>query len=229
MNRILIIEGTESLPELEKDYLELSGFQVEQISRRRIGLEKALIEDYELVIIELIVPATEGFKICKAIRAEKNIPIVLVSIESDVIYKIQGLELGADDYVTRPYHFSELVARIKAHIARYHRLTQLQNHEKLMLDVSEVKVNIITRQVWVKGQEIIFTPKEYALLLFLICHPNQVFSKKELFQEVWNRNYIGNITSVSIYIKKLRYKIEEDITNPKHIETIWGVGYRFKL
>lgn len=229
MSRILIIEDEESIAELEKDYLELSGFEVEVATDGYAGLNKALEEDYNLLILDLMLPQVDGFEICRKVRDEKNTPIIMVSAKKDDIDKIRGLGLGADDYMTKPFSPSELVARVKAHLARYERLIGSTAEENKIIEIRGLKIDTTARRVWVNGEEKTFTTKEFDLLTFLASHPNHVYTKDELFSEIWDMESIGDIATVTVHIKKIREKVEYDTSNPQYIETIWGVGYRFKM
>ena len=204
MSRILIVEDEEAIADLEKDYLELSDFEVAIENTGDAGLRTALAEEFDLVILDLMLPGMDGFEVCKHIREKKDVPILMVSAKKDDIDKIRGLGLGADDYITKPFSPSERVARVKAHMARYSRLVG-SGHES----------NDLT--------------KEFDLLTFLAENPNHVFTKEELFRKIWNMDSIGDIATVTVHIKKIREKIEYDTSNPQYIETIWGVGYRFKV
>lgn len=229
MNKILIIEDEEAIADLEKDYLELSGFDVEVANDGLIGYQKAMEEDYNLVILDLMLPGMDGFEICRKLRAEKNTPIIMVSAKKDDIDKIRGLGLGADDYMTKPFSPSELVARVKAHLSRYERLIGSAAEVNKVIEIRGLKIDTTARRVWVNGQEKAFTTKEFDLLTFLASHPNHVYTKDELFSEIWDMESIGDIATVTVHIKKIREKIEMDTSNPQYIETIWGVGYRFKM
>ena len=171
-----------------------------------------------------MLPGIDGFEICKQIREEKNTPILMVSAKKDDIDKIRGLGLGADDYITKPFSPSELVARVKAHLARYERLIGSNT-----VEIRGIRIDKTARRVWVNGEEKQFTTKEFDLLTFLAEHPNHVFTKEELFREIWDMESIGDIATVTVHIKKIREKIEYDTSHPQYIETIWGVGYRFKV
>ena len=228
-SRILIIEDETSIAELEKDYLELSGFEVELEEQGDVGLERALNEDFDLLILDLMLPGMDGFEICRRFRQSKNTPIIMVSAKKDDIDKIRGLGLGADDYMTKPFSPSELVARVKAHLARYERLIGSAVEENKVIEIRGLKIDTTARRVWVNGVEKNFTTKEFDLLTFLASHPNHVYTKDELFSEIWDMESIGDIATVTVHIKKIREKIEYDTSNPQYIETIWGVGYRFKM
>ncbi len=229
MKRILIIEDEESIAELEKDYLELSSFEVEIENDGKEGMERAIQEDFDFIILDLMLPGLDGFEICKKIRQAKNIPILIVSAKKDDIDKIRGLGLGADDYMTKPFSPSELVARVKAHLARYERLLGSNMPPNEIIEIRGIKVDKTARRVYVNGEEKSFTTKEFDLLAFLVENPDRVFAKEELFREIWGMESMGEIATVTVHIKKLREKIEFDTSNPQYIETIWGVGYRFKV
>lgn len=229
MSKILIIEDEESIAELEKDYLELSGFEVETERRGDVGMKKALEEDINLLILDLMLPEVDGFEICRRVRERKDIPVLMVSAKKDDIDKIRGLGLGADDYITKPFSPSELVARVKAHLARYERLIHSNMKENDIVEIRGIKIDKTARRVWVNGEERNFTTKEFDLLTFLAENPNHVFTKEELFREIWDMESIGDIATVTVHIKKIREKVEQDTSKPQYIETIWGVGYRFKL
>lgn len=229
MSRILIIEDEEAIADLEKDYLELSDFEVEIEHTGNKGLEQALNGNFDLVILDLMLPEMDGFEVCKKIREEKNIPILMVSAKKDDIDKIRGLGLGADDYMTKPFSPSELVARVKAHMARYDRLVGSTQKANDIVEIRGIRIDKTARRVYVDGEEKTFTTKEFDLLTFLAENPNHVFTKEELFREIWDMDSIGDIATVTVHIKKIREKIEFDTAKPQYIETIWGVGYRFKV
>ena len=229
MSKILIVEDEEAIADLEKDYLELSGFEVEIAGDGTVGLKKALEEDFQLVILDLMLPGIDGFEICKRVREVKNMPIIMVSAKKDDIDKIRGLGLGADDYMTKPFSPSELVARVKAHLNRYERLVSSNVKENSIIEIRGIKIDKTARRVWVNGEEKNFTSREFDLLSFLAENPNHVFTKEELFRKIWDMDSVGDIATVTVHIKKIREKIETNSAKPQYIETIWGVGYRFKV
>ena len=228
MNKVLIVEDEDAIAEIERDYLELSGFDVTLASDGKEGLDIALKEDFDIIILDIMLPGIDGFDICKEIRKEKDIPIIMVSAKKEDIDKIRGLGIGADDYMTKPFSPSELVARVKAHLARYERLLTNNKPENEIIEIRGIKIDKTARRVFVNGEEKSFTTKEFDLLTFLAEHPNHVYAKEELFREIWDMDSIGDIATVTVHIKKIREKIEADTSNPQYIETIWGVGYRFK-
>ncbi|MFV0528380.1 MAG: response regulator transcription factor [Lachnospiraceae bacterium] len=229
MSKILIVEDEEAIADLEQDYLELSGFTVEIENQGEKGLEKALNEEFDLIILDLMLPNVDGFEICQKVREKKNTPIIFVSAKKDDIDKIRGLGLGADDYMTKPFSPSELVARVKAHLERYNRLIGSHNQENEMVEIRGLKIDKTARRVWINGEEKTFTTKEFDLLTFLAENPNHVYTKDELFREIWDMESVGDIATVTVHIKKIREKLEFDTSKPQYIETIWGVGYRFKI
>lgn len=229
MSKILIVEDEVAIAELEKDYLELSGFDVVMQHTGDAGLKAALNEDFNLIILDLMLPNVDGFEICKKVREKKNTPIIMVSAKKEDIDKIRGLGLGADDYMTKPFSPSELVARVKAHLARYERLVGSGVKVNEIIEIRGIKIDKTARRVYVNGEEKAFTTKEFDLLTFLAENPNHVFTKEELFNKIWDMESIGDIATVTVHIKKIREKIEFNTSKPQYIETIWGVGYRFKV
>ena len=229
MSKILIVEDEVAIAELEKDYLELSGFDVVMQHTGDAGLKAALNEDFNLIILDLMLPNVDGFEICKKVREKKNTPIIMVSAKKEDIDKIRGLGLGADDYMTKPFSPSELVARVKAHLARYERLVGSGVKANEIIEIRGIKIDKTARRVYVNGEEKAFTTKEFDLLTFLAENPNHVFTKEELFNKIWDMESIGDIATVTVHIKKIREKIEFNTSKPQYIETIWGVAYRFKV
>jgi DNA-binding response OmpR family regulator len=228
MKHILIIEDDANIAELERDYLQLNGYHVTIIADGLIGLQHAVSGTYDVVIVDLMLPNKDGFEILKAVRSKIEIPVIIVSAKTDDIDKIRGLGYGADDYLTKPFSPSELVARVKSHITRYERLMG-KNAGAEILTHKGLEVNTASHQVFVNGKEVTFTAKEYELLVFLMSHPNIVFSKDHLFLTIWNEEHFGDTATVSVHIQKIRKKIERNPANPQYIETIWGTGYRFNL
>lgn len=230
MKKILIIEDDKNIAALERDYLEVSGYEVSIEQNGSSGFKNAMENNYDLILLDIMLPGMDGFEICRAIRKEKETPILMVSAKKEDIDKIRGLGLGADDYITKPFSPSELVARVKAHLARYDRLVgSNQQTQGDTFQIRDIKIDKSARRVWIRGEETQFTTKEFELLAFLAEHPNHVFSKQELFKEIWDMDSVGDIATVTVHIKKIREKIELNTNKPQYIETIWGVGYRFKV
>lgn len=228
MKRVLIIEDDVSIAELERDYLEANNFAVDMVNNGEDGIDKALQSAYDLVLLDVMLPGMDGFSVCRAIREQKNIPILMVSARRDDIDKIRGLGLGADDYISKPFSPSELIARVKAHIARYQRLILDATQNGVVLAVGELEVHIESRRVLRKGNELILANKEFDLLVFLMQNPDVVFSKNTLFNRIWGMDSMGETSTVTVHINRIREKVEPDPGNPCYIETVWGVGYRFR-
>lgn len=227
MNRILIIEDDQSIAELQRDYLEIDGMTVEIETNGQKGLNRALHEQFNLILLDIMLPDLNGYEICKKIRESKEIPILIVSAKTEDIDKIRGFGLGADDFIVKPFSPSELVARVKAHLSRYNRLVQKDMNDN-ELQIRGLVINQQSRKILVEGEEKFFTTKEFNLLTFLASNPNKVFSKDHLFDRIWGFDSIGDNSTVTVHIRKIREKIEKDPSNPDYIETVWGAGYRFK-
>lgn len=229
MAKILIIEDDVSIADLEKDYLEINGFETAVENTGTKGLKRVLSEEFNLVVLDLMLPEVDGFEICKRIREKLDIPVLMVSARKEDIDKIRGLGLGADDYITKPFSPNELVARVKAHLARFERLSKRDNHQAAEIHIRGLKIQTDARRVTINEKEVNLTVKEYDLLLFLAQNPDRVFSKEHLFDRVWGMDSFGDIATVTVHIGKIRDKIEVDSSSPQYIETIWGAGYRFKV
>ncbi|RED58595.1 response regulator transcription factor [Cohnella lupini] len=229
MKRILIIEDDPVIAEVQKDYLEANGYSAEVADRGDIGLEMALRSRYDLILLDLMLPRVDGYEICRQIREASNVPILIVSAKKEEVDKIRGFGLGADDYVLKPLGLGELVARVKAHMARYDRLVGSGEWRRDELQLHGIRIDKQSRRVFVNEREVPFTAKEYDLLMFLVTNPNRVFRKEDLFERIWGMDALGDYATVTVHISKLREKIESDPSSPKYVETIWGVGYRFNL
>ena len=230
MNKILIIEDEQAIAELEKDYLEMNGFEITVCNDGLSGEETAISGYFDLIILDLMLPEVDGYEVCRHVREVKDIPIIMVSAKKEDLDKIYGLGMGADDYMTKPFSPSELVARVKAHMSRYSRLVAAKKSSgNEIMDIKGLRIDKTSRRVFVGGVEKQFTTKEFDLLVFLASNPDKVFTKQELFKEIWGMESVGDITTVTVHIKKIREKLEDDSSTPRYIETIWGVGYRFKV
>ena len=230
MSKILIVEDEETIADLEKDYLELSGFEVEVANDGETGLEKALKDEYSLFILDLMLPGVDGFEICKKIREEKNTPIIMVSAKKDDIDKIRGLGLGADDYMTKPFSKTVLVSKIRAIVRRSQQYSSASpsSPQSIQTEVQcgNFTLHLDTQTVFKNGMEISLSSKEFSLLCFFIENKEILLSKQEIFSKVWKGDAPDNNT-ILVYIKRLRDKIEENPSNPKHLTTVWGKGYQF--
>jgi DNA-binding response OmpR family regulator len=227
--RILIVEDEESIAELERDYFEINDFYVDIEKRGDSGLTRAKNQKYDLIILDVMLPGMDGFEICKQIRSNSDIPILMVSAKKEDIDKIRGLGLGADDYIIKPFSPGELVARVKAHISRYDRLIGNHDQKREEIKIRGLMIDKTSRKVYVNQKEVSLTTKEFDLLVFLATNPNRVYSKEDLFDKIWDMDSIGDIATVTVHIRKIREKIEQDPSNPQYIETVWGAGYRFEI
>ncbi len=226
MKKVLIIEDDPDIAELEKDYLQLNGFYAEIIHDGAEGLKKALSGCFDIVVVDLMLPRKNGYDIIREIRKKFEIPVVVVSAKGEDIDKIRGLDIGADDYLTKPFSPAEFMARIKSHVKRYERLKGKADHSETIL-CRGLEINTASHQVFVNGKEAQLTTKEYDILIFMASHPNIVFSKERLMDAVWGDEYYGDTATIAVHIQKIRKKIEADPASPAYIETLWGTGYRF--
>ncbi len=225
MKKILIVEDDANILQLEKDYLEANKFAVESATDGETGLKMALEGDFNLIILDIMLPKLDGFQVCKAIRQEKNVPILLVSAKRDDLDKIKGLGFGADDYIVKPFSPSELVARVIAHINRYERLTN--TGDSYLIEIGSLKIDKNSRRVYVDDNEIVFTNKEFDLLTCLAESPDTVFSKEELFENIWKYDSMGETSTVTVHVNRVRDKLFAANKNNDYIHTVWGRGYRF--
>jgi DNA-binding response OmpR family regulator len=229
MKKILIIEDDSSIAELERDYMEINGFYVDIEVDGETGLRNALSTDYDLIILDVMLPKIDGFEICRQLRTVKDIPILMVSARIEDIDKIRGLGLGADDYIIKPFSPGELVARVKAHLSRYERLRGHNEPKNEVISIRGLDIDRTSHRVYINQLEVNLTAKEFDLLVLLASNPNRVFSRADLFERIWGLDSLGDIATITVHIGNLREKIELVPSNPQYIETIWGVGYRFKM
>ncbi|MEF3331357.1 response regulator transcription factor [Oceanobacillus oncorhynchi] len=227
MQRVLIIEDEKDIAELERDYLEINGIESDIAATGEEGLKLAAANSYSLILLDLMLPGIDGFDLCKKLRATLDVPILMVTARKEDIDKIRGFGRGADDYIVKPFNPNELIARVKAHMARYDRLTK-RDKKLNEIHIRNLMMDLDSRRVFLDNEEKIFTAKEYDLLYFLASHPNIVFTKEHLFEQIWGYDAVGDNTTVTVHIRKIREKIEENPSLPQFIETIWGVGYRFR-
>lgn len=231
MKKILIIEDDISIAEIERDFLEINGYETKIISDGREGMEEALKGDYTLILLDVMLPSMDGFEVCKNIRDEIDIPILMVTAKIEDIDKIRGLGFGADDYISKPFSLPELIARVKSNISQYERLrkTSTNNDKKGLIQIKNISINSKTRMLYVNDKEVKCKTKEFDLLHFLMLNPEIVFSKETLYERVWGLDAFGDIKTVVVHINRLRDKIEKDPSHPDYIQTVWGAGYKFKI
>ena len=228
MSKILIIEDDPAIAGIERDYLELSDFEADIAGDGVLGLNMALEGGYDLVLLDLMLPGLDGYSVCRQLRERFDIPILLVTARSEDLDKIRGLGYGADDYIERPFSPSVLVARVKANLAQYKRLKRDDEPARNEVAAGSLRIDTDARRVFDGEDEVQLKNKEYELLLFLVRHPNQVFSREDLYELIWGLESMGDNVTVAVHINRLREKIEADPSNPVRIQTVWGAGYRFK-
>lgn len=230
MKKVLIIEDDMGIYELERDYLEIEGYEVDIQTNGVDGLAAALEHEYDLIILDIMIPKKDGFSVCRDIRKKKEIPIIMVSAKQEDIDKIRGLGLGADDYMIKPFSPAELVARVKSHIQRYNRIrnslgTTVEIESKIAAGSLEILLD--SHQVFLGGTEVSLTPREYDILILLASSPNRVFTKEEVFESIWGIDSLGETSTIMVHINRLRAKIDKQFQGEEYIDTVWGVGYRF--
>jgi DNA-binding response OmpR family regulator len=229
LNKILIIEDEVLIAELERDYLKANGFEVVLELDGKRGLELGLSGEFDLIILDLMLPQIDGFEICKQIRSKLDVPILIVSARQEDLYKITSLGFGADDYITKPFSPGELVARVHSHLSRYERYMRKAETKEDLLQIRNLSIDLSSRKVCIDRNEIYLTAKEFDVLSFLALNPNHVFSREHLFDKLWGWDSTGELNTVTVHIRKIREKIELNASNPQFIETIWGAGYRFNI
>ena len=230
MKKVLIIEDDMGIYELERDYLEIEGYEVDIQTNGVDGLAAALEHEYDLIILDIMIPKKDGFSVCRDIRKKKEIPIIMVSAKREDIDKIRGLGLGADDYMIKPFSPAELVARVKSHIQRYNRIrnslgTTVEIESKIAAGSLEILLD--SHQVFLGGTEVSLTPREYDILILLASSPNRVFTKEKVFESIWGIDSLGETSTIMVHINRLRAKIDKQFQGEEYIDTVWGVGYRF--
>lgn len=228
MNKILIIEDDNAIAEIERDFLEINGFEVKIENDGVSGLNTALKDSFQLILLDLMLPQIDGFTVCRKLREKLDIPILMVTAKKEDIDKIRGLGIGADDYIVKPFSPSELVARVQAHIATYKRLKGSVQETQTEITVGAIRINPKSHRVFVKGNEVNLKNKEFELLLFLVTNADMVFDKETLYERIWGLDAVGDNATVAVHINRIREKIEDDPSDPHYIETVWGAGYRFK-
>ncbi len=228
MNKILIIEDDNDIAEVERDYLQINGFEADITPSGITGIDMVKATEYSLILLDLMLPGLDGFTVCKKLREITDVPIIMVTARKEDIDKIRGLGLGADDYIEKPFSPNVLVARVKANIAQYERLKATDGKKESVIDVGDYKINTSTHRVYKRGTEVELKNKEYELFLFLVMNADIVFDKETLYERIWGFDSLGDTATVAVHINRLREKLEEDPSKPRHITTVWGVGYRFK-
>ncbi|RQD73933.1 MAG: DNA-binding response regulator [Candidatus Syntrophonatronum acetioxidans] len=223
--KILLVDDEKTLVKALTFNLEKEGYQVIPAYDGEEALKKMEGENPDLLILDLMLPGLDGFEVCRRVRKNYDIPIIMLTAKGDDIDKILGLELGADDYITKPFNPRELLARVKAILRR----SNTQNSSiKNLIKIQDLQIDLYQHKVRVKDQEIDLTSKEFALLNLLASNPGRVYSREQLLEQIWGYNYYGDARTVDVHIRHLREKIETDPSNPRYILTVWGTGYKFR-
>lgn len=228
MSKILIVEDDRDIAEVERDYLTINGFEADITDNGISAIDKVKQNDFDLILLDLMLPGLDGFSVCKKLREITDVPILMVTARKEDIDKIRGLGLGADDYIEKPFSPNVLVARVKANLAQYDRLKRSDNKKESIIDIGEYQINTSSHRVYKQGKEVNLKNKEYELFLFLVMNADIVFDKEALYEKIWGFDSLGDTATVAVHINRLREKLEDDPSKPKHIQTVWGAGYRFK-
>ncbi|MDF2538494.1 MAG: Two component transcriptional regulator, winged helix family [Herbinix sp.] len=231
IKNILIVEDDISIAEIERDFLQINGYETTIVTDGFKGLNEAASGKYDMILLDVMLPNMDGFEICKRIRNNIDVPILMLTAKVEDVDKIRGLGIGADDYISKPFSLPELMARVKANLAQYERVKSgsSQETESKEIKIGNIFLNLQARRGYVDGQEIEFKTREFDLLCYLMTNPEIVFSKERLYEQIWGMDAFGDIRTVAVHINRLRDKIEKDPSNPTHIQTVWGAGYRFKI
>lgn len=229
MNRILVVEDDAAIARIEQDFLSISGYEVTVAADGERGLQEALSGRYDLILLDLMLPGMDGLELCRQIRERVNIPILMVTAKGEETDKIMGFGLGADDYITKPFSAMELVARVKANLAQHARFSggKVTRANSESIEYGEPRLDARARRVYVGGVEVELKNREYEVLHFLMSNPEAVFTREAIYEKIWGLDAVGDSRTVAVHLSRLREKIEEDPANPKHIQTVWGAGYRF--
>lgn len=226
--RILIVEDDQDIAFIEKDYLEMNGYQVHIASDGNEGLQEGLSGKYQLILLDVMLPGMDGFEICRRLRDKVDVPIMMVTAKREDIDKIRGLGFGADAYIEKPFSPSVFVARVKSQLAQYQRLKGNDTRRSKRITIGNISLDPYTHRVTVSGKEKLLPNKEFQVLEFLMLNADMVFSKEAIYDKIWGMDSLGNTATVPVHINRLREAIEKDPNKPRHLLTIWGVGYKFK-
>lgn len=226
---ILIVEDDADISMIEEAYLESAGYRTRIIEDGTLVNATIQEEQFDLILLDLMLPGKSGYEICREIRDKTDIPILMVTARTESVDKIRGLGLGADDYIAKPFDPAELVARVNANLRQYDRIHNTVKEEKEEVEEIQIRdVRILTNswKVYKGDREIKFPNREFEILKFMAMNPNIVFSKEQIFEKIWGYDYMGDSATVMVHINRIREKIEDDSKNPKILETVWGAGYR---
>lgn len=222
-----MVDDDENVAEVVARYLGREGFEVETVGDGRVAVDRALADPPDLVVLDLMLPGMDGLEVCRRLRALAPVPVIMLTARGDEADRVIGLELGADDYVAKPFSPKELVARVRAVLRRATGPLAPPPGGPLVLEDADLRVDVAARQAWRNGELIGLTAREFELLVFLMRHPRQAFRREDLLQHVWGTRY-GDTSTITVHVRRLREKIEPDPSSPTCIATVWGVGYRWE-
>ncbi|WP_411681388.1 response regulator transcription factor [Clostridium thailandense] len=225
--KLLIVEDDEAIANILKEHLEKEGYEVTWASTGKEGLEDFKKENFQLAMIDIMLPEMDGFSLCKNIRWISEIPILIISAKQTDLDKVKGLKLGADDYITKPFSLIEISARVDAHLRRYRKKEGANENSSNMEFKNDLTILLGENTVLLKEKEIQLTSKEFDLLLLMAQNPNKAFSKKELYEHIWQCLDVDGNNTVTVHVKALREKLKDNVKNPMFIQTVWGTGYKF--
>jgi DNA-binding response OmpR family regulator len=223
--RVLVVEDDATVSEVVTRYLEREGFEVETTADGQDALERASARPPDLVVLDIMLPGIDGLEVCRRLRARAPVPVIMLTARGDEEDRVVGLELGADDYVSKPFSPRELTARVKA-VLRRAGASLPEAEPPVAISQDGLEIDVAAREVRMRDQLVTLTAREFDVLVFLARRPRQVFRREELLEQVWGYTY-GDTSTVTVHIRRLREKIEDDPSTPKRITTVWGVGYRW--
>ncbi|MHB9144258.1 MAG: response regulator [Symbiobacteriia bacterium] len=232
---VLVVDDEPHIRELVRLYLEKEGFAVIEAEDGGAALEAVAAQQPGLIVLDLMLPLRDGWEVCREVRRSSSVPIIMLTAKDDPVDRILGLEMGADDYLTKPFHPRELVARVRAVLRRAKpdagagaavEPGAAEEHQRL--EFADFSLDYTSRTLLVRGQETLCPPKEFELLWTLASHPDRVFSRETLLQQVWEYDFLGDLRTVDVHVQRLRKKIEPDANEPRYIKTVWGIGYKFE-
>lgn len=225
---ILLVEDDEAISEMVDNYLTMEGFQVTTATNGEEALQNCLQNIFDLVILDIMIPKLNGLEVLKIIREQAALPIIIMSAKDSDVDKALGLGLGADDYIAKPFSMLEFSARVKAVIRRATKYSSQAEQKQEVLEIDNLKIDIVNFSITKSGQEIKLTSKEFSILKLFVTNRHRVFTKEQIYQTIWKDAYYGDENIINVHIRRLREKIEDDPSHPHYIKTLWGIGYKFE-
>jgi DNA-binding response OmpR family regulator len=224
--RVLVVDDDDTVSDVVRRYLEREGYAVDTAGDGTIALQLALERPPDLVVLDLMLPGMDGIEVCRRLRQQQAVPVIMLTAKGDIDDRVTGLEVGADDYVTKPFSPRELTARVGA-VLRRAAAVATADAQPTILEAGTIRIDTASRECWVSDRPVQLTTKELDLLTFLVRSPHKAWRREELLEHVWGWTY-GDTSTVTVHIRRLREKVEQDPASPTHLQTVWGVGYRFE-